>query len=248
MRASLARRCSLKNNPRRVLAGVDGCRGGWIAVISAGDKLQARVMRDWKSLVSSLPARSILGVDIPIGLPRRGARLCDIEARRILGRPRGSSIFPAPARGVLMLPGSHQRVSRQHRRIDGRGLSQQAYRLIPKIQELDEYLEENLPGPHSIFEIHPEVSFCVWNGSRPMAHRKSTSAGRQERERMISRVWPGENERLWGTLRGQGCARDDLNDAFAALWTVGRIVEGTAQRLPSEPEPDETGLLMIITV
>lgn len=40
-------------------------------------------------------------IDVPIGLPDRGARECDKAARRRLGPSRGSSVFPAPIRRIL---------------------------------------------------------------------------------------------------------------------------------------------------
>ncbi len=65
---------------------------------------------------------------------------------------------------------------------------------------------------------------------------------------MIDAAWPGDRERLWEAVRGEECARDDLNDAFAALWTVRRVVVGTAETLASVAEFDEVGLRMEITV
>lgn len=37
---------------------------------------------------------------------------------------------------------------------------------------------------------------------------------------------------------------DDLLDAFAALWTALRIVDGTALEIPTVPERDELGIPM----
>jgi predicted RNase H-like nuclease len=82
------------------LAGVDGCRGGWIAVIDEGERLNSRVFPDWSQPMTELERATLIGVDIPIGLPGKGSRACDLEARRRLGRPRGSSVFPAPVPGV----------------------------------------------------------------------------------------------------------------------------------------------------
>jgi predicted RNase H-like nuclease len=230
-----------------VLVGVDGCRGGWVALIENRGQMESRVFPDWEGLMGHMTEGALIGVDTPIGLPSKGSRQCDVEARKRLGRPRGSSVFPAPVRGVLKNGGSHREISDLHRRLDGRGLSQQAYRLLPKIMEVDGYLREDLARQQRVIEIHPEVSFAVWNGGRPMAFRKSKSSGRLERERLIDRAWPGLRERLWEAVRTQDCERDDLNDAFAALWTVRRIAAGEAETLAPVAEVDETGLRMEIT-
>jgi predicted RNase H-like nuclease len=231
-----------------MLVGADGCRGGWVAVIEEGGRLSARVFVDWSQLMTELPRATLIGVDIPIGLPETGSRACDLEARRRLGRPRGSSVFPAPVRGVLKEGLSYRQASESHRQIDGRGVSQQAYRLLPKILQVDDSLRVDLGRQRRIIEIHPEVSFAVWNRGRPMAYRKTKSSGRVEREVMIDAEWAGERERLWEAVRGEDCARDDLNDALAALWTVGRVAVRKAETLTSVPEFDEVGLRMEITV
>jgi predicted RNase H-like nuclease len=232
-----------------MLAGVDGCRGGWIAVIEDSGRLESRVFPDWSRLMAKLRRATLIGVDIPIGLPGRDSRQCDLEARRRLGPPRRSSVFPTPVRGVLTEGLSYREASDLHRHIDGRGLSRQAYALLPKIREVDGYLrEEDLASQQRVVEIHPEVSFAVWNGGTAMAYRKSKLVGRSERERLIDREWPHDRERLWASVRDAGCARDDLNDAFAALWTVRRAGAGMAETLAPVAELDGVGLRMAITV
>lgn len=240
--------CGIAGSERRVLVGVDGCRGGWIALVECGRPLTARVFEDWHSLMASLPRDAFVGVDIPIGLPATGSRRCDVEARRQLGRPRGSSVFPAPVRGVVKPGKEYHELSAEHERIDGRRLARQTYGLIPKILQVDDYLRRDSGRRSCVMEIHPEMSFAVWNQGQPMHFRKSTSAGRTERERLIDRAWPELRERLWDGVRDADCKRDDLNDAFAVLWTVRRIVAGTARTLPPAPEYDGVGLRMEITV
>jgi predicted RNase H-like nuclease len=77
-----------------------------------------------------------------------------------------------------------------------------------------------------------------------MKYPKKKKAGYQEREALVDGVWPGERMRLWDSVRGEA-ARDDFNDAFAALWTARRIKNGTAVELAS-PEHDAEGLPMRI--
>lgn len=228
-----------------MFVGVDGCRGGWIAVSDWGGSIDARVHDNWLSLVGDANPDALIAVDIPIGLPARGARTYDVEARRFLGVPRGSSVFPAPVRACLV-SGSYEAVAARHRRADGRGLSKQAFNLLPKIRQLDEYLLEHTRDIPRIYEVHPEVSFATWNGGQALLHSKVKAAGRAEREQLIDAIWQGERERLWSRARFGGCRPDDLNDAFAALWTAVRIARGTACRRPRAMETDEHGLRMEI--
>jgi predicted RNase H-like nuclease len=228
-----------------LLVGVDGCPGGWIAVTESRGRLDARVYADWANLMQAVGHGAVIAVDIPIGLAANGARTCDLEARRYLETPRGSSVFPAPARACLT-PGSYELLSARHRRVDGRGLSKQAFNLLPKIREVDQYLLQH-PQDHSrVREVHPEVSFATWNDGRALVYRKTHVSGRGERERLIDSIWNGERERMWTRIKGTGCRRDDLNDALAALWTARRIARGTARRMPWINEFDGRGLRMEI--
>jgi predicted RNase H-like nuclease len=229
----------------RILAGVDGCPGGWVAVTESGGRLGACVYPNWVKLMQSVGRAAVIAVDIPIGLPTSGARRCDLEARRYLGVPRGSSVFPTPMRACIT-PGSYDLLGARCRRIDGRGLSKQAFNLLPKIREIDQYLLDHPRDRSRIHEVHPEVSFAAWNDGHALVHRKTCVSGRRERERLIDMHWNGKRERLWALLQGNGCRRDDFNDALAALWTGRRIASGIARRLPSVVELDERGLRMEI--
>ena len=92
------------------VAGVDGCKAGWfVAIISTTMKsVQADthfVLKLKKFLVTSTFTEvlsettdcELVCVDIPIGLSDgRQPRDCDVAARKALGGPRASSVFPAP--------------------------------------------------------------------------------------------------------------------------------------------------------
>ena len=64
------------NDAQPIVAGVDGCPGGWLALVESKDgQLQARVFSRFTDLVNALPEAKVIAVDIPIGLPEVGARL-----------------------------------------------------------------------------------------------------------------------------------------------------------------------------
>ncbi|MGA0100216.1 MAG: DUF429 domain-containing protein, partial [Steroidobacteraceae bacterium] len=54
------------------LAGIDGCPAGWVAAIQADTEVELRLASRLKDLVAGLPARSLLAIDMPIGLPEAG--------------------------------------------------------------------------------------------------------------------------------------------------------------------------------
>lgn len=227
------------------VCGVDGCSAGWIAVIETSGEIHGEVFSNLESLAIGLQTTSIVAIDIPIGLPDAGDRLCDHQARKFLGSPRASSVFPVPVRGVLQSQNYTEACS-AHREIDTRGLSQQAYAILPKIRETDEYLEQVSGGTFSLCEFHPEVSFAAWNGDRPMQFAKKKPEGRIERHSLVNRTWPGVYESIRASIPRKDAKDDDILDAFAGLWTAKRIALGYSSRLPADACFDQRGREMCI--
>ena len=71
------------------VAGVDGCKAGWIAVWREAAKAPAvAVFPSFAGLLSALPAETIIAVDMPIGLPdlaAKGGRGPESLVRPLLG-------------------------------------------------------------------------------------------------------------------------------------------------------------------
>lgn len=230
------------------VAGVDGCRRGWFCAsrnTRTGETRFALVDLT-RALLDLVPRPEILCVDIPIGIADRGGRECDRLARALLGRPRGSSVFPAPIRPALGAADREQ-ASRITERIDGRRVASQAFGLYPKIRAMDELLQANLAARERIREVHPELSFWAWNGGQAFREGKQTHAGKQSRLRLVE-AWlgPGVLEAARAGKRRSELADDDILDAVAVLWTATRIAAGTARIVPDGPRRDATGLRMEI--
>ncbi len=227
------------------VAGLDGCRGGWVMVVAVvdggGGATVERVERilELEALAARLEAGELgaVGIDIPIGLPPTGRRRCDVEARRMVG-PRRSSVFPAPVRGVLGAT-THADATRRSRAVSGTGLSRQAFSLLPKVREADGFVTPQ--RQRHVFEVHPEVSFTAIAG-RPMAHYKKTPAGRAERLETLRQVF-GDSA-VHARWRIGGTSPDDVLDAFAVAWSAGRRLTETHLQLGGEL--DERGLRMEI--
>ena len=185
----------------------------------------------------------IVAIDMPIGLSEAGPRRCDQEARRLLGHPRGSSVFPAPIRPMLQAQ-DYKEACAIGRETDGRALSCQAWNLLPRIRQLDELLQRRLPWRQRIGEVHPEVIFQLWAG-QPLGEGKRQLGGRQQRSALIEARWPGVVAATTAQLPRGGWAADDLLDALACLRAAERRATGLALELGGDP--DATGLAMAIT-
>jgi predicted RNase H-like nuclease len=95
-------------------------------------------------------------------------------------------------------------------------------------------------------EVHPEVSFAELVG-KPMIHRKSSMAGREERRTALTRVFP--NLRMVEDAgREQGLPIEDILDATVACWSACRLAAGRGRGLPETVTVDSTGLPMVIWV
>jgi predicted RNase H-like nuclease len=232
------------------VAGVDGCRGGWIAVLVELETSRIRraavhVAHRFVEILEIEPDLQAVAVDIPIGLldlPQPGGRQCDREARRILGRSRASSVFNPPLRKQLsaMVYGGRQT----------RGLSRQSFGILPKIRELDEALCQRTLG--LVSEAHPELAFALAAG-RPMMFNKKRVEGRLERVAVLRKLptpWGNVLRRVLACgeicYRRSKVGRDDLIDAAILGWTAARIAAGQACSLPAVPPVDGLGRPMAI--
>lgn len=231
-----------------VVAGVDGCRGHWLCVWgdpARPSEIQAALLDTPHALEHLRPLPAVVGVDIPIGLPEDGPREADRAARRLLGRPRGSSVFPAPLRCMLQAP-DYDTACNLGRNRCGRALSCQSWNILPLIRAMDAFLRERPARAGWVQEVHPELGFTVWNHGIPMAWGKKNPRGRDTRRGLVEAALPGALSAARASL-GAPCPEDDLLDALAAFGIAARIATGRALRLPDPPQRDALGLPMCIT-
>ncbi|HVF18723.1 MAG TPA: DUF429 domain-containing protein [Mycobacteriales bacterium] len=225
-----------------VVAGVDGCPGGWVAALVdlADRSAHWRRVPDARGVVGLLDDVAVVGIDIPIGLPEPGeARACDRLARVEL-RERRSCVFPAPPRIVLAEP-EFRAANVASRRCGGKGISKQAFFIGARIVDLDLTLDPALA--ERVVEVHPELSFARMAG-RPIGTKK-TATGLATRRELIAHWLPGDVAALVDA-RPTRVRPDDALDALACAWTMDRWVRGEAESLPAEPPYDARGLPMRI--
>ncbi len=231
-----------------LVTGVDGCKSGWIAITldpDSGDFTHA-VHPDGASLFAAIAESRVIAIDIPIRLPEKGVRECDRAARRLLGRPRSSSVFPAPIRAALDAQ-SRIEADRITRSVDGRGVGAQAWNIYSRIREVDSLLRKSKRLRDSVYESHPEVCFWALNGGQPMACSKHSTEGLEERRCLIDQHFGANSfQRVRSAYRKTEVSADDILDAFAVCWTARRILGNEATMLPEIPPFDGHALPMRI--
>jgi predicted RNase H-like nuclease len=225
-----------------VIAGVDSCPGGWLAVLVTfyEEVVEERhlLVESFAQLSDIASPPSHIAVDIPIGLlvsPVQGGRECDRAARKVLGRPRSSSVFSPPVRAALQCE-----TFEKARAYD---LNRQSFGILPKVRELDGIMTPTLQT--RIREAHPEVSFFTMAGLVPAQAAKKRAEGREERIALVDRHFFQVREGLASFPPSKATA-DDILDAYACAWTAMRIFRGEAGCLPDDPPRDERGLQMAI--
>jgi hypothetical protein len=237
-----------RNGP--LLVGVDGCRGGWVAAIATVDAPGHLISIEVHDHIAPLLARitsgevAMMTVDMPMGLTAAGPRRCDIETRARLGS-RASSVFGTPPRPLLACA-THAEAVALGRSIDGRGISIQAFNLMPKIAQLDSAIGVNHEPSlfDHLFESHPESAFAEFAG-HPLASRKRTAEGRLERLDLLDAVFAEGNDLL--RRRYRGAASDDVLDAAILVRTAHRVATATAAVLGND-DRDERGIPMRVAI
>ena len=237
------------------VAGVDGCRGGWLCVMRQVEppfQERAFLARTFQDILTRPDAPSIVAIDIPIGFPERitgAGRDCDCSVRKVLGK-RASSVFAAPARAVLSETDYRPACAAALATSDPpRQISKQMFHLFAKIREVDGALT---PGSR-VFECHPEAAFRAMNGCTPLEEPKKLrhrlhSAGLEKRQALL--IMHGFSESFLREARfprsQAGC--DDVLDACACSWTAARIFRNEAISFPAQFPVDTRGLRMAIFV
>ena len=230
---------------------MDGCHRGWFAVKLGPDAVwSVSCYSSIEELWQDCRQVRLTLIDIPIGLKDAGReeRLCDLEARKLLGK-RASSVFRPPCRPALVA-GSYSRALAVNRRYTGTGISLQAFNITARIAEVDRFLSGHPQARGVIRETHPEVCFCMLAGGIPMQYSKKKAQGRRERRDILASAWAQADEIVRFSLSAflrRDVAEDDVLDALAAALAAWKAVERDyAVTLPAHPEIDIHGLPMEI--
>ncbi len=199
------------------------------------------------------PEPTPMTVDIPIGLPViAGLRACDREARVRLGR-RWMCVFEAPGRELFgqdfasareLVRARRDAAPRQTLHIP----THQMVNITPKVAEVDRALRARPGRQQWLAECHPELSFRVLAGRELLGKR--AAEGRAQRRAALAGPFPDAAQRLDAvSWRRSEVTRDDLLDAYAALWSALRFAAADGRYLQlGDGGRDARGLLQRIVV
>ena len=238
------------------VAGIDGCRAGWIAALmQVGDSASARiVVAPTLAAVADAPERpAVIAVDMPIGLPERthgSGRVPERLIRPLLGQ-RQSSVFAIPSRQAVYAADYREACALALASSDPpRKVSRQGFGIFPKIREVDSLLRGRPDLREKVFEVHPELAFWALNGRRALDQPKKVKGvlyepGMRLRRALLTRSGLLD-EALVAAPPPRGAAADDLLDALAGLTVALDLATGGGQSFPDPPGRDAHGLLVAI--
>ncbi len=243
------------------LAGLDGCRAGWVAafVRPTGDEAHVRIVPRFADVLAAPEAPAIVAVDMPIGLPDRigpDGRGPERAIRPLLGARR-SSVFSVPSRAAVYAePGrfndlqaryaAHQRACKVALATSDppKRIAIQCFAIFAKIREVDCVLRERPAYVERVFETHPELAFCRLNGGRTLGEPKKTNAGLSLRRDIL--LSEGLPEAIVTGAPPQGAGADDLLDALACAMIARRRYHNKTEPFPRSFGHDSFGLPVAI--
>jgi predicted RNase H-like nuclease len=236
------------------LAGVDGCRAGWVVafVRASGDEARVRVIPHFAGVLGAEERPSIIAVDMPIGLPDRtgyGGRAAENAVRPLLGA-RQSAVFSVPSRAAMAQTDYREACAVALATSEPpRKISKQLFMIAPRIREIDGCLRDDAAAAARCFEVHPEVAFWRLNGERALTEPKKVKGrahapGLALRRELLVAAGLSRDAVLGAPPPGAGS--DDLLDALACAAIARRIHAGVAKPFPDPPPRDAFGLQMAI--
>ena len=226
-----------------MVIGLDGCPTGWVAVVLRDGRVdQVRVVATIDAILDEVPATHV-GIDMPVGLVD-GPRDTDAAARALLPG-RASSVFSTAARSVVdgYVAGTvttHAEATARNVEATGSGLSQQAWRLVPKMAEVEGLAASGV----ELTEVHPELAFATIAGG-PLP-RKRSWPGLMRRQEVLAELGVDLPTRFDGDT---AAAPDDVVDAAVCAWVADGLACGASMlRVPERTEQTAHGRAIVITV
>ncbi len=208
-----------------IVAGADVWKGIWVVVVlDDGRFSRGFIAETFADVVANLNDASVIGVDIPIGMPSGAERRAsDVEARAFVGCRR-SSVFFTPPRELLECASAAE-ANDIARTLDIPGIAAQTFGLKKQILAVQPFADQD----DRIYEVHPEVSFREAHGEE-LLWPKSSWNGQMVRRSILAE----KGIELPQVTVELGVADPaDILDASIVAWSASRIASNVAERFPA---------------
>lgn len=221
--------------------GIDACPAGWaLCTLDRAGAASMSIVEHTDDLAPPITGCDAVCIDIPIGTPSDRHRACDARAKAILGRY-NARVFMTPPRPVLSQP-DYPSANAESRRVLGKGLSKQAWNILPKVRAVDALLHLHPSLRARVHECHPEIA--LWGlGGEVIAPNKATPEGRDARLDLLGRFVDAPARCLRDarhTVPARDAKDDDLIDAMICAVAAMGIWDGTLRPLIEACPADES--------
>lgn len=225
------------------VAGVDGCkRGKWIgALMRFGDPMSLiiRVVDSLAEIVDSPERPQVVTIDMPMGLPDKVGRFGrppEQMVRKIIGARLQAAVFSTSCRDVVYAPDYTTAIALSRRaETQPFAPSPVANAIMPRIRQVDALLRQRPELIDKVFEVHPELIFCLLN-NQPLTNSKHEADGLVYRRKLLIDAGVPE-EVAWGKPP-QHAAVDDVLDALAAMVAASEIQAGRGKPFGEDGDKD----------
>ena len=127
------------------------------------------------------------------------------------------------------------------------GIRDRYRRPAEKVREVHDFMRANPGAAHSLYEVHPHLSFLELRGGFTQKQHDGRRPRFRDQLSYLCDIYP--SEALYQALtafRHAEASRHDVLDAFAMLWSAKRIATSRAERLPSRAVYDARGFDMAV--
>lgn len=233
--------------------GIDGCRGGWILAALDHGRLHIEKYCTIEDIMKRYPSADAYLIDMALGLREKSEEKRPEDDARKLLRGRESTVFPIPCRQAVYAKGEGEKETEEagkaaNQAALGKSLSKQTLAIIPKIRELDLFLDRHPEYKNVLCESHPELCFARLKGEVVQSH-KSDILGMMERTEILSEYVEMEDPDIALRLSARlDCRPDDILDALCLAVTAGMKAQGLSTTVPEVPERDARDILMQMVI
>ncbi|MTI87654.1 MAG: DUF429 domain-containing protein [Balneolaceae bacterium] len=225
-------------------AGLDGCQAGWLLISFDENNEKYEVLRDKEDLKEAFESFERIFIDMPIGLEDdKYTRDCDALLRKKLGGNYASSVFSPPIRPALYAP-TYAEANAVLYDYTEKKLSLQSWNIVPKIQMVDDLLQQSEQLKEVVLESHPELLFQQLNGGM-IYQKKNLKKGIKHRLKLVEdkeAVCDDFFRDIKEDFRRNEVEEDDIVDAMVLAYYAKLSKEKGVQTLPEEVPYDSEGM------
>lgn len=197
--------------------------------------------------VKAYPVFDRFFIDMVLGLPSSVQEIRPESIARKMLAPRTSTVFPVPCRQAVYEKTEDKQVEANVTCL-GKKLTKQSLGILPKIRELDQFINEHCEYRNVFRESHPELCFSRLAG-KVLKSKKAEFSGYTQRQQILSGYQREiAHIHLWELAKQLKCNPDDIVDALCLMVTANLDARNLTDTIPEKPQKDVNGILMRMVI